>query len=1278
MFEAQRKPLSSASLQRSTPLPALPPAVFSPALQRQAQWGRQLAEQTLRPVRVQRQHSQTVFSALSVQRQADEQLSVQRRALTGQLAALGGAPAPDAQDAAFSAAVQRRAEQRAGPQPLTQKPSTPAQWVQAAQLEVQRMADPAKPAQTRWMSLSERDQHVGTLRTVGQQLAVGFKNDRGPAVQRYAEYGLQLATLQRQTQTSGISRMVMSQLPVSERPTVQRAVDEALQRLATQDEQDQSALQLHALQRQLADLGAQAEQPVMQRIQARRGGGTPLPETVQRQLEAGLNHDFSGVRIHDDSEADTLAKSVQATAFTTGRDIYFQSGKFSPNTQSGLELIAHEVTHVKQQVSGQVGKGIDPDAGLESEARQFGSQFAAGLEHKALPQNKALPQHKALMPSPHAPGVYSQAAAVQRVQAGTVQAALHNPFTSLQRQGDLTLQRNWLTDKAKGAWDATGGKVVNAVEDGAAALAAKGKELLAKGLTIIPGYRELCMTFGKDLVTGQAMAQNPNAILDALAGFVPGPLKDMIRAVKESGAIGKAWAWFQGELGKLQIGSLLGDIGGAIKSADLGKAKSAVMSRVSTLKSIISGCGTRIADIVLTAISAGLGPVGAKIMAGLRRSGDVVVQVLKNPGKFAGNLLSALKQGFGNFGQHAPQHFQNGVAGWLTGATGVTLPPKFDLPGIFMTALTIAGLTYQNFRGRLVKAVGEQKVKLGEGSVQMLQTLKGGLQKDPSMKASQGSVGSEVLAGIKSEVQNSLILAGIRKVVTMLVPGGGFLNAIIGAFQSVQFVIERGAQIASVIMDAFNSVGAIAAGNISGAAGLVERSLSGAIPLALSFVAKLVGIGNLGGKIKNIITKVRSRLDGLVDKMVGKVKGLLAKLGGGKGKTDAKSTKTSPQDVTKRNQTLSDQEKTQKLNVAAKALQGRFQALVKRSPTRVEVKQNLAQWKKEFDLSDLAFDHSAGQAALFAKVNPQAKVGSAYLFDANDASTLRRLTKLVAQNLLAEPKVQQQAQAMRRQDFLLRKKGDYLGSKQSPVQLKSGLALLSQISYWRSFGKSTEQYPVPGRMPPLNAQGKPGRGKNNYYVHSDNPEIVSAAQPQFNPNNEHVKGGGDYLNGKNALVTRIQGIVSRTGFSDRVIAGFILNMIRGEAPIGLKSTEVTTLKSLKQMLFSSESKRSGENIVNAPMLISQVASGEKTWQQALESLPMHPKGAEAAKRELERQDKKLQLPDPGSVAAKIAALEAQVTQEYVKTISTKQGFVVSTLSQVQRLVEREMRKFYGL
>ena len=119
------------------------------------------------------------------------------------------------------------------------------------------------------------------------------------------------------------------------------------------------------------------------------------------------------------------------------------------------------------------------------------------------------------------------------------------------------------------------------------------------------------------------------------------------------------------------------------------------------------------------------------------------------------------------------------------------------------------------------------------------------------------------------------------------------------------------------------------------------------------------------------------------------------------------------------------------------------------------------------------------------------------------------------------------------------------------------------------------------------------------------------------------------------------------------------------------------------MLFSSESKRSGENIVNAPMLISRVAEGNMTWDNALKDLPMHPVGAEEAKRELGRSDQKRQLPTQGSLAAKIAELEAKATQEYIKLMhgqkqSEDPKFVLKTVNQAQRLVEKEMRKFYGI
>src|SRR5206468_69253 len=63
---------------------------------------------------------------------------------------------------------------------------------------------------------------------------------------------------------------------------------------------------------------------------------------------------LSGVRVHTDGEADRLSRSVSAAAFTTGPNIFFRSGTYNPSSSKGLQLLAHEATHVIQQASGPV------------------------------------------------------------------------------------------------------------------------------------------------------------------------------------------------------------------------------------------------------------------------------------------------------------------------------------------------------------------------------------------------------------------------------------------------------------------------------------------------------------------------------------------------------------------------------------------------------------------------------------------------------------------------------------------------------------------------------------------------------------------------------------------------------------------------------------------------------------------------------------------------------------------------------------------------------------
>ncbi|MDJ0707989.1 MAG: DUF4157 domain-containing protein [Leptolyngbyaceae cyanobacterium MO_188.B28] len=85
------------------------------------------------------------------------------------------------------------------------------------------------------------------------------------------------------------------------------------------------------------------------RIQRSRGLGQPLGESVREPMEQAFGADFGGVRIHTDAESHELNQAVQAKAFMTGRDIYFQRGAYEPGSRGGQELLAHELTHVVQQ-----------------------------------------------------------------------------------------------------------------------------------------------------------------------------------------------------------------------------------------------------------------------------------------------------------------------------------------------------------------------------------------------------------------------------------------------------------------------------------------------------------------------------------------------------------------------------------------------------------------------------------------------------------------------------------------------------------------------------------------------------------------------------------------------------------------------------------------------------------------------------------------------------------------------------------------------------------------
>ena len=112
---------------------------------------------------------------------------------------------------------------------------------------------------------------------------------------------------------------------------------------------------------------------VEQVIQRARGSGQVLDSKVRTQMESAFGADFGDVRVHTDTQADTLNRELNARAFTTGQDIFFRNGAHSPGTSRGRELLAHELTHVVQQNGDKVQRKLtlgQPGDKYEQEADQ--------------------------------------------------------------------------------------------------------------------------------------------------------------------------------------------------------------------------------------------------------------------------------------------------------------------------------------------------------------------------------------------------------------------------------------------------------------------------------------------------------------------------------------------------------------------------------------------------------------------------------------------------------------------------------------------------------------------------------------------------------------------------------------------------------------------------------------------------------------------------------------------------------------------------------------------
>lgn len=91
------------------------------------------------------------------------------------------------------------------------------------------------------------------------------------------------------------------------------------------------------------------EQGVISEIMANKGSGQGLNDNTSSFMGERFGYDFSHVRLHNDNYAARKSNELNAEAFTVGKDVFFNVGRYNSSSIEGKRLLAHELTHVVQQ-----------------------------------------------------------------------------------------------------------------------------------------------------------------------------------------------------------------------------------------------------------------------------------------------------------------------------------------------------------------------------------------------------------------------------------------------------------------------------------------------------------------------------------------------------------------------------------------------------------------------------------------------------------------------------------------------------------------------------------------------------------------------------------------------------------------------------------------------------------------------------------------------------------------------------------------------------------------
>lgn len=659
-------------------------------------------------------------------------------------------------------------------------------------------------------------------------------------------------------------------------------------------------------------------------------GGEPLPEAVRQDMEGRFDADFSAVRIHRDERAAQASRALNAAAFTVGNQIHFGAGQFNPASSDGRELLAHELTHTIQQGAApqrpassespqQIQRRPAPQVsahgppavqrlGLGDALDYFAehANFIPGFRMFTLVLGRNPINMQAVDRSPgnllravvelmpggalitraldgygiidRVAGWVQQQIASLGLVAGSIRQAVDRFLNSLSWTDIFDLGGVW--ERARRIVTEPIARITNLIGNMVAGILQFIRDAVLQPLAGLAqgtrGWDLLCAVLGRNPITGEPVPRTAETLIGGFMRLIG--QEEVWQNLQQSRAVPRAMAWFEGALAGLMgfVAAFPGLFLGTLRSLGIADLLTPIQTFARVVRvfgnfagRFISWAGAQVMSLLEIIFDV----VAPAVMPYLRRAAGAFRTIIANPIGFVRNLVRAGIQGFRQFAANILAHLRAALVGWLTGAmagANIYIPQSMTLQEIIKFVLSVLGLTWQNIRAKLVRAIGETAVGAMETGFDIVVTL---VRDGPAaawerIRESLSNLREMVIEQVMTFVRDRIVVAAVTRLVSMLNPAGAFVQAVIAIYNTVMFFVERLRQIAQVAAAFIDSIAAIASGVITAAANRVERTMAGLLTLVISFLARLVGLGRVSDAVTNIINRIRAPIDRALDRVV--------------------------------------------------------------------------------------------------------------------------------------------------------------------------------------------------------------------------------------------------------------------------------------------------------------------------------------------------------------------------------------------------------------------------